>query len=203
MANKKVNLEATAYHEAGHVVIAQRSRILLERVTIDQNELPDGLAGGIGIHAAQTLDDETLRAKGGYDIARDILEPYIRVCLAGRQAQSKYNRRSVREGHSEAEIKYAKELIQQIEYARLYELHNGSAKMEDVSEEMQKAYLTRLCDETDTLLGIPVVWEEIKSIANALLEQKTLSSEAAKNIMTSTRRQYLRKTERIPKTTKL
>jgi len=85
----KKQFEATAYHEAGHAVLAYRYDIKIESVTIKRDEDSFGRMAGDGLLKKIRPDIEI--TPGG----RDKMEKHIRVSMAGVIAQRMYNPRSV------------------------------------------------------------------------------------------------------------
>jgi hypothetical protein len=198
MADKKVsqrvNLEATAYHEAGHAVIAYMMRQGFELVTIDPNECPDPqvAAGGFAVYRPPMLTENDISKATStgtpfslYYLARIHFEPFILVMLAGRYAQRRCNPRSVREGHSKEDMIIAKTCIGIIVLFHLKDMFkfNESQDLEYIFKKMHTTYLKWLCNEIEIILEHPVVWKWVELVANALLEQKTLSSSAVIDII--------------------
>ena len=93
----KQQLEATAYHEAGHAVLAYHYGYKIKSVTIKRGEdslgkmVADGLLKGL-------RPDIEITPYG-----RDKMEKHIRVSMAGIIAQKLYNKRSVRAGHDDGD----------------------------------------------------------------------------------------------------
>jgi hypothetical protein len=142
---------ATAYHEAGHAVIACRSRIKLRSVTIVPG---NGYSGRVehvsplrGIH----LDVD------GSNKARMKAEAAIIVSLAGPAAQRRYNPRSLRAWHSSSD----------------YELASGLALRLNRDEESAAAYLKWL--GMVARQSVEAQWRFIEKLAGALLDRESLS----------------------------
>jgi hypothetical protein len=92
VAGSRALLEATAYHEAGHAVVAWIQHVGLRRISI----IPAHGAAGFVHHAPiggrdmEWGDSPRVRIRG---------ERLIRVCLAGEIAQRRFDARSIRHYH--------------------------------------------------------------------------------------------------------
>lgn len=159
MIQKRGRRRLTCHHEAGHAVAAWRLGLKVRRVTIVPGADYDGFAEhdsplrGIRLD----LDDS--------DRARMRAEKAIMVCLAGTIAQRRFAPRSVRVWHGEGDRDLAADLALRL---------NGSG-------EAATAYLRWLDLRTADL--IEATWDSVQSLANALLEVKTLNGRAARAAM--------------------
>ena len=156
---RRPNRAATAYHEAGHAVVAWRLGFKVRRVTITPGEDHDGFAEHDsplrGIH----LDIDNS------DRARLRAEKAIMICLAGTLAQRRFAPRSVRLWQGESDRDLATDLALRI---------NGSG-------EAATAFLAWLNLRTADL--IEAAWDSVEALAGALLEHRTLDARAAKAAM--------------------
>ncbi len=97
-----MNRAATAYHEAGHAVIANSLHVPLKSVTIKPG---DGYSGML--HHAPVLTRRDIRKINEYSETphqRDRMEKLAMICLAGPMAQRRYAPRSWRRWHGEADF---------------------------------------------------------------------------------------------------
>lgn len=152
-------LAATAYHEAGHGVVAWRLGFKVRRVTIEPGKDHDGFVEHDSPLRGVRLDID------GSDRARLRAEKAIMICLAGILAQRRFAPRSVRQWHGEADRDLAADLALRI---------NGSG-------EAATAFLRWL--DLRTADVIESAWDSVESLAAALLERRTLDAHAAKAAM--------------------
>jgi hypothetical protein len=143
---------STAFHEAGHAVIAWSLGLKVHSATI----VPaPGIHGGVehanplrGIH----LDYD------GSDRARRRAEIAIIVCLAGPVAQQRYKPRSWRSYHGQYDHSQAADLALSL---------NGS-------DEATNAHLKYLAIVARDMVA--ALWPLIERVAGALIERRTLTA---------------------------
>ena len=145
-------LRSTAYHEAGHAVMAWHEGLSINEISI----VPDHKSSGRIIHANPLrgihLDmDNSNRA-------RIRAESAIRVALAGPIAQRHYNPRGFQHRHAESDYELAKDRI-------LYITGSG---------EEANAYMNLLEIQTRQIVT-GLHWSLVDYLAKALLERQRLS----------------------------
>ena len=162
--------EKTAYHEAGHAVMARELRIRILRVTIVPAEDYDGLMvpGTQGRGFRPDIDVTTRTAER--------VEREIMVRFAGPWAASLYSGKKPRlEGPD-------------------FETSADLALYVASSEEGTNAYLEWLWIRTrDFLKHRPFVWSAVEALAKALLEQGTIGGRKAGAIIIQAEREALEK----------
>jgi hypothetical protein len=154
----QANLLATAYHEAGHAVVAFKLGIRLHRdgVTIEDGEGYSGLCatkprlqGDISADAPERMKTRA--------------ERQVMVFLAGLEAQRKHRVSSVRSYHAHGDYLHA------VDY-----LSPFSESMEEVN-----AWLRLLMIRTMDIMNSEVWWGAIEGLARMLMEKRTLSGREA------------------------
>jgi hypothetical protein len=151
----------TAYHEAGHVVVAFQVGVGLkeEAVTIvptaDCHRSVCTISELKNLGAAELTDEMRLEA-----------ERHALVSLAGVVAQKKPRPSSVRNYHSSPDY------------------HNAVNLMSHFMEgEVLEAYLNYLVLRTMNLVALPHVWMMIESLAAVLLEKRALTREQVEQVL--------------------
>jgi hypothetical protein len=144
--------KATAFHEAGHAVMAWQQGIAIRHATIlptadarVEISHPDPLRG---LH----LDWD------GSDRARLRAEKLIRICLAGPIAQRRYRANSYRRWHGSPDHRQALDILSQI--CR--------------SVRQIPAYWRLLEIQTEDVLMHEPVWQKVETLAAALLTRSSL-----------------------------
>lgn len=155
MSNRQRTLEATAYHEAGHFVIAWRRGFKLRNISI----VPAGDYAG-NVEQENPLKGIRLDVNGS-DRAQLRAERAIEVCLAGPIAQRRLKPSSWRRHHGESDLKIATELALRLQG----------------SEELAAAYLRWLEISTAALVGAQ--WPQIQRLSLALLDFGTMTAAEA------------------------
>lgn len=162
-------LEAVAYHEAGHAVAAWLLHIPIRKVTI----VPEGDALGYVLRRGVAFPKrvrEALECGGWSDRdeawAQFIAERHAMYCIAGMEAQKRFNPRSVRIHHWESDHDAAMD--------GLYRL---------CPTEALRLYWKIMRIRTKCLLDRRDARDAVKAVAEALMERKTLSGEEAFDIM--------------------
>lgn len=153
--------EATAYHEAGHAVVALAQGLRMERVTIKPSEGSHG-------HARASLDELKGVLMNGEVAGRRLrnqIEKHMRQRLAGSISQRRFRPLSYRSHHSRDDDEFVLDLS----------AHLG------LSPEEANVRIAQLGDETDRL--IKAHWPEIIAVATALLERETLSAAQLRRIV--------------------
>ncbi len=159
-------LESTAYHEAGHAMMAWHEGLWINEISI----VPDDDSSGRILHAnplrgIQLDIDNSNRA-------RIRAESAIRVALAGAIAQRHHNPHGFRHRHAEADYDLATDVL-------LYIVGSG---------EEADAYMNLLAIQTRQIVTGPH-WNLVEYLAKALLERQRLSrKEIRATIMQSMQR---------------
>ena len=166
MRNPTKALISTAYHEAGHIVVAYTERIKIKKATI----VPD--QDYLGVVTRQMIEKHVRDAfefAGVTPARRGRVESFIMLSLAGGIAERKY---CGRWNHVGA--------------ASDYENAGRLALDATGSSEEANAYLKWLHIRTKQVVNI--YWYLIEAVAKALLEHQTLSAVDIEQIMSTTRR---------------
>jgi ATP-dependent Zn protease len=156
-------LQATAYHEAGHAVACRANGVRIKKATIIFNE-EDGSAGAVHHEFMFRGMQPNIKVTPRF---REALEAHIMIKLAGAIAQRKFAPRSVRKYHAASDYRSAGHL------ALLYICENDA--------KICSAYLQWL--QLRTQHWVDVNWRKISRVADALLTHKTLSGQEVKAII--------------------
>lgn len=162
-----------AYHEAGHCVAAFRLRIPFngrKALTI----LPTDEFNGLFVHKniLRGLDLEW----DSSDRSRLKMEKVVQACLAGIEAQRRFDPTSIRCGEEFGDWDGGDDYRQAVD---LIDHFTGGPKETD-------AYLELLRIRTESMIGADFVWRCVEALAQALLNRKSLSGKEAMAILQST-----------------
>ena len=102
----KTSVEAVAYHEAGHAIMAWLLNVRIRKATI----VPDARAGSLGHVRHEKLLLGKFPEFDNSDRQRIRIEKLIVVCLAGPIAQVLFRPRSFRKYHASSDWKQAVDL---------------------------------------------------------------------------------------------
>ncbi len=150
-------LTATAYHEAGHAVMA----LLLGRAVHKVTVAPGQMLRGVRLGACEMR-------KGRMKASNDPLEDEVLILLAGMVAESQWSGQYCRQGASQ-DLRAVRRL-----------LSHDRAHKERQLERLEQ----RLIDKTEHLLCDAAAVEAIRSVASALVEKTTLSGRAVRHLLT-------------------
>ncbi len=153
-------LVATAYHEAGHALVAYMERIRIKRVTIKPGETYSG-----GIVTKPCVDSSVEYDNSRKQTVR--VERAVRVLLAGAAAQRRFSPHGYRHFHGESDRHGAINLI---------------SYLTRTSEETA-AYFKLLNIQAKNKIKVPWVWAAIQALAEALLSHETISGKRARAII--------------------
>ena len=157
MGKRSTALQATAYHEAGHLLVAWRENITVHSVSIIANR-KIGSAGRVYLRSPL---DGARRSKAVTKRSRRRLEGLVRYFLSGTLAQKRFNPRSYRRWHDEDDRKQARKIIKRLAGA---------------DDEMARAALKHLEAEARDMLSEERNWLCVEAIARALMERKELKA---------------------------
>jgi hypothetical protein len=164
----KRDLLATAYHAAGHAVIAWEAQRRFTRVTI----APDEEAGTLGTCRYESLPDDFAPDLGTSRQDELLIRDMIVSAFAGHAAEAVYfEERGVRRRNnfvgSDRDRTSAGELALYV---------TGS-------EEEARAYLSWLWIRVQMTVRTPPCWSAITALATALLQRQTLTYDEAAPII--------------------
>ena len=142
---------ATAYHEAGHAVMAWLVDRPVQKVTIASGRLQHG---GIRLGVCELK-------KGKAKSSDDPLEDIALILLAGMVAEAKYTGRDAAAG--------AREDLLQVK---------GLVNSRATTERQASKLFRRWLDKAEYLLEDSAAWLAVTSIAAELVEKETLSGRA-------------------------
>ena len=168
--NRRISkrLQGTAYHEAGHAVVAHYFEIPVITISI----VPDGDLGGSvtyyplpagvdWLFAIQPIseEDDAEIPDGLIDcILRHDIEALVMAGMAGMLAEKRVYRRHLRQGAAH-------------DY---YNTYRDLRRLEG-NERVIAAYWKYLEVRTDDLLNQPSVWASVEAVAEALLTKSSLT----------------------------
>lgn len=159
-----VNPQSSACHQAGHAVAAWYHNIDVKLITI--KPASDALGRAQHPNPLQGVDtawDTSTRA-------RIRMERLVSVCLAGPLAQRKFSLVGFRRSHAEDDWQQAVDLLSYFV----------------VSHEELEAYFRLLQIQTQNLLSLDFVWQNVLNLATVLLKRETLSGAEANRIIEET-----------------
>jgi hypothetical protein len=162
-----VTKNVTAYHEAGHVVVAIYLELKVKGVTIESDKY--GLSYGgveperLRKRVIEQIEDRTLSLR-----SKDHIERYIRAALAGSIAQHRYSPQSFENHHAKGDDSNAFQL--------------ALALASDNVREAE-AWLNLLHIQTESL--IELCWFAVEAVAQALLERHTLIGDELQKVCQS------------------
>lgn len=156
-----VDAQSSAYHEAGHAVVAWYHNIDLEVITLGAPEDEMGRTR----HANPLQGVDTAWGTSVADRIR--MEQLVGVCLAGPLAQRKFSLVGFRRTHAEDDWQQAVDLLSYFV----------------VTHEELEAYFRLLEIQTRNLLGLDFIWNSITNLATVLLQCQTLSGAEANHII--------------------
>jgi ATP-dependent Zn protease len=147
----------TAYHEAGHAVLACQLGLKFRHVTIDPRE------GSLG-HISYVIPRWFTPANAGTDRVRHLTARYIIAAYAGGVAENKVRaRRSSWSGRGDVNL---------IKYLSAWC---------DGSKRIERAFL-RYCRAVAEE-RVCRAWRQIQSVAGALVKRRTLSSDEVASVI--------------------
>jgi hypothetical protein len=158
----KTQRAATAYHEAGHVVVAWHLFVKVEDISI----FPDEDTAGRVQHANLILRSGKYPELDDPVRARLRMEKGVMITLGGMTAQRQFKPRSVRSFHGSSDYGVAADIA--------LHLHAGD-------EERANAFLRYVEIETRQVISFRWPWVEV--LASALLVQNTIKGTAVAQLL--------------------
>jgi hypothetical protein len=145
---------ATAYHEAGHAVMALYLGRPIHKVSIVPGQ------SDIGVRHAGNCRIQ----KGSSRASKDWLEDEVLILLAGLVAESRWTGREAMEGAAQ-DLRMVR---------RFVESRAGSGRQ---TERLERRWLSK----TEHILSDPVLWWAVERIAEELLHRKSISGRNARH----------------------
>jgi hypothetical protein len=155
---------ATAYHEAGHVVVGYQFGILIGRKGVSVVPAPSGESLG---NASMPLTFRKCPEFDDSDKMRLRLELHAMCLFAGIEAQRNFNPRSVRSYHAHKDNHDAVTLLSYVFF----------------DPDVLSAYIKFLRLRTRQMMKTKLVWGKIVAVAEALNQRKHLSRAEVEDIM--------------------
>jgi ATP-dependent Zn protease len=150
--------ESTAYHEAGHAVAHIFLHLPFKKVSIRPDGETSGHCMSNGQRYLKGVDYDLTPAK------QDRIFRNVQTMFAGHYAQKRFNRKSVRRWHSQTDY------------------HNAVGLLFYISEPPAINRLIRWL-ECRTQMLIETRWQQIETVARALLERETLTSDEVRELI--------------------
>lgn len=164
------NIDVAAYHEAGHAMIAYRLGIPVGEISIQPKESATGW-----VWYQQPLA-EIIRSDDTSDERRIQMERCAMVCLAGREAQMRFNFEELQEEDFKVDL----------------DIVNHALNKFSSCEEEVLTYEKLLEIRTRWLFDQPMAWEMVTDLARVLLEKESLSGEEIHAVFEEVERRYIR-----------
>ena len=156
---KDLELTATAYHEAGHAVMAVSLGRPIEKVTIKPSKSQIGaMTSGLRLGTCKIQ-------KGRSKPTKDWLEDEVMILYAGMVAESGFTKQYCQISAAQ-DLRQVRRLLQQTR-----------AKTERQLERLEQ----RLLDKTEHALSDKAHLSAIEMVAKELLEKKTISGRAVEH----------------------
>jgi ATP-dependent Zn protease len=156
-------LTATAYHEAGHAVMALSLGRPIQKVTISPNQLQ---TGGMRLGACEIK-------KGCPKASKDAREDEVLILLAGMVAEAHFSGHYCQQGAA-GDLRSVRRLLE------------SRASNERQFKRLQQ----RLLDKTEHLLRDEGHAQAVALIADQLVEKKTISGRAARHFFDQALKQF-------------
>jgi hypothetical protein len=158
-------LKATAYHEAGHAVMALELGRPIHKVTIVPGQSDIGLKRDGVCHIK----------KGRSKASKDWLEDEVLILFAGLVAEARWTGTYNFPGAT-----------QDLRQIRRYSLMRADGEKQ--IERLERRWFQK----TEHYLSDPVLWSATETIAESLLQSQTISGRAARHLMEQAKRQSSR-----------
>ena len=164
MSNRvsKRQIEATAYHEAGHAVAAIEMGFKVSSVSIQ----PDEFSHGRTVHN-NPLYRMNLNSHEHSDRLRLRVERAVIIALAGPEAQQRYNPRTIRKQDVKDDVDRVMRVLSEF----------------TASNEELEAYFDLLRIRTRQLIDLK--WDAVQRLSRALCERTALSGAEARRMVTA------------------
>jgi len=155
-------LEATAYHEAGHAVAAIEMGFKVSSVSIQ----PDEFSHGRTVHN-NPLYRMNLNSHDHSDRLRLRVERAVIIALAGPEAQQRFNPRSIHKHDVKDDVDRVMRVLSEF----------------TASNEELKAYFDLLRIRARQLIALR--WDAVRRLSRALCERTALSGAETRRIITA------------------
>jgi ATP-dependent Zn protease len=159
-------LKATAYHEAGHAVMAHALGRLVKKVTIQPGKSQFG-SKRLGVCELN---------KGRTKATKDLLEEDVLILMAGMVAEARFTGAYCPQGAAQ-DLMHVRRLLA------------NRARTESQFEKLHR----RLLDKTEHMLHDPIAVAAVEWIHNELLERESVSGRAVRHFYQQAETQQAKK----------
>ena len=163
-------IQSNAYHEAGHAVAAHKLGVRVQSLSIVTNDDSGGRMNFAPYFSGINLEYDSLPR------TQRRAENYALVCLAGPEAQKRFNPHGLRHYHAEDDYRQAVDI-----------LHYLSSGPEEVS-----AYFELIRIRAYAMINNSTVWPVICSVAERLIDEHELSGKQVRETIAESTQKMLR-----------
>jgi len=160
VAPATAELLATAYHEAGHAVMAMVLGRNIQKVTIKSGQIQ---TGGVRLGVCEL-------GPGRSRSSQDVIEDEVMILLAGMVAESKFTGHYCERGAAQ-DLRYVAAMLRD---------RGGS-------ESQQQRIQRRILDKTEHILNEPAHCRAIAQVAKELIQRTTISGRSVRHIVSQSK----------------
>jgi len=171
LKNRDVNIDVTAYHEAGHVVVGLYLGCAIDEVMVDIDNPGDGITvyrpNFIGKFSGISLNHRT-----ALSLWNQVLQEHVKlakISLAGPLAEAKILAKPLRSLGAKSDLDKV-----MLIYDVLENIRENLSQYADISDNYRQNFSAKLRLQTRRILNKPSVWRAIGDLAHDLIHWHSL-----------------------------
>ena len=174
----KVMIDITAYHEAGHAIVALCHGCGVAEVAVSMTEPGNGWTQLLGAEKQPLVDPTPGNIRAAWLRTEANYSAWIRILLAGPLAEAKLLNKPLRSLGARSDLVRAQRL-----FVRLQAIHAGLTRYASLPIAIPETRRDVFRRETRRLVARPRIWRMITALAQELIQRDSVTADELTGIL--------------------